>query len=78
MKAKSDRLLEVIMSSVRQLEEAITQLDKKEYTELRNWFVEYESEKWDNQIQADAGNGSLDFLKEEAIQDYSDNQIRRL
>ena len=66
------------MSSARQLEEAITQLDKKEYTELRNWFVEYESEKWDNQIQADAENGSLDFLKEEAIQDYSDNQTRRL
>ncbi len=58
------------MSTVKEIESAITQLDPKDVQAVADWLQEYREELWDKQIAADAKAGKLDTLMEEAKQDY--------
>ena len=55
------------MTSVAEIKQAILELTEEEYAEMVDWFYSLEEEEWDRQIEADAANGKLDFLKSEAI-----------
>ena len=54
------------MSTVVEIESAIANLPKKEFWELASWFDDARNRAWDQQMQADAESGKLDFLFEEA------------
>ena len=56
------------MSTVEEIKEAIAALPKSDYVRLRKWFTETDWQKWDEQIEADAKSGKLDFLIEEALE----------
>ena len=58
------------MSTVKEIESAIAQLDPKDVQAVADWLQEYREELWDRQIEADAKAGRLDPLMEEAKQDY--------
>jgi len=58
------------MSTVKDIESAITQLAPKDVHAVADWLQEYREELWDCQIEADAKAGRLDQLMEEAKQDY--------
>jgi hypothetical protein len=58
------------MSTVKEIESAITQLAPKDVHAVAEWLMEYREELWDRQIEADAKAGRLDSLMEEAKQDY--------
>ena len=58
------------MSTVKDIESAITQLEPKDVKAVADWLQEYREELWDKQIEADANAGRLDKLMEEAKQDY--------
>jgi hypothetical protein len=58
------------MSSVEQIEEAITQLSPEEFAKLRQWILERDWEEWDAQIEADAKNGKLDRLFAQAVAEH--------
>ena len=58
------------MSTVEEIESAITQLGPKEVHAVADWLQEYREALWDRQIEADAQAGRLDKLMEEAKQDY--------
>ena len=58
------------MSTVKDIESAITQLAPKDVHAVADWLQEYREELWDRQIEADAKAGRLDQLMEEARQDY--------
>ena len=58
------------MSTVQEIESAITQLDPKDVHTVADWLQQYREELWDKQIEADAKAGRLDKLMEEARQDY--------
>jgi len=58
------------VSTVKEIESAITQLEPKDVHAVADWLQAYREELWDRQIEADAKAGRLDKLMEEAKQDY--------
>lgn len=54
------------MSSVEEIERAVSELPPKELRRFRVWFAEFEAEIWDRQIERDLRDSRLDALVEEA------------
>ena len=59
------------MSIVEILERQVEQLDPKELAEFRNWFLEFEADAWDRQIEQDVKAGKLDALARKALEDHA-------
>ena len=55
---------------------AITNLPKKEFWELATWFDDVKNRAWDEQMEADAAAGRLDFLFEEAEAERSKGKLK--
>ena len=58
------------MSTVQEIEVAISQLKPEEVHSVADWLQEYREELWDQQIEDDAGAGKLDSLLARAKADY--------
>lgn len=58
------------MSKIEELENEIRKLSANELASFRRWFVEFDAEAWDRQIEADVRAGKLDAVAEEALKDY--------
>jgi len=54
------------MSTVLEIEAAISELPKQEFWKLAEWFDDVRERTWDEQMAADAQAGKLDFLFAEA------------
>ena len=50
------------MSSVQEIESAISKLSRHDLTELESWFAEFTADAWDRQIADDARSGKLNEL----------------
>ncbi len=57
------------MSTIQEIESAVTQLSPEQLADFRAWFTEYDAQKWDAQIAEDATSGRLDALADEALAD---------
>jgi hypothetical protein len=66
------------MSELEQLERQIEQLSPEELAKFRAWFVEFDAQAWDRQIEADLQAGKLDQLIEDAISDYKSGKAREI
>ena len=55
------------MTKVQEIEKAVKLLPEADYTRFRQWFIKCDWERWDNEIEADAKSGRLNFLRQEAI-----------
>ena len=66
------------MSKVEKLEREIKTLTAKDFDALRDWIVQYDSDAWDQQIEADIKAGRLNHLKEEAMRAYKNGKTTRL
>jgi hypothetical protein len=66
------------MSEIEQLEQRIKSLPPPDLTKFRAWFVEFDAQIWDAQIEADARAGKLDGLINEALADYKAGKAREL
>ncbi len=64
------------MSSVAEIEEAITKLSPDEFGELEQWFQAEIDRKWDRQIEADSASGALDFLLREVEVDIAHGRMQ--
>ena len=58
------------MSTVKEIEEAISHLSPEEYKTFRAWFDEYENQQWDSQFEKDVESGRLDNMAQEALKEY--------
>jgi hypothetical protein len=58
------------MSTVQEIEFAITQLDPSDVHAVADWVQEYREQFWDKQIEEDAKAGKLDKLLDEAKRDF--------
>jgi hypothetical protein len=54
------------MSTVQEIESAITQLKPRDIHAVADWLLEYREMLWDKQIAADARAGKLDSLIKKA------------
>jgi hypothetical protein len=59
------------MSTVQEIEAAISKLSEADFAELRGWI-------WERNIESDAVSGKLDYLAEEALQEHRAGKTRRL
>jgi len=66
------------MSTVREIEEAISRLPKYDLAALREWFDEFEAKIWDEQFEKDAKSGKLDKLAQKAVKDYQAKKCKEL
>jgi hypothetical protein len=57
------------MSTVKEIEQAISRLSEDELAAFRRWFAEFDPEAWDRQLEQDVAAGRLDALAEEAMKD---------
>jgi len=64
--------------TVKDIEQAITELPRAERAELAKWFEEYESRMWDEEIEEDVRSGRFDSLITEAKADHDAGRSRPL
>ena len=50
------------MSSIAEIQRAITSLTKPDYARLKRWLGDYDWGEWDRQLEEDSAEGNLDFL----------------
>ena len=58
------------MTKIEMIEQEIRELNSEELAVLREWFLKYDADAWDRQIERDIRAGKLDQLAEEARADY--------
>lgn len=59
------------MSRVEQIEGQVRELSSSELKDFRSWFVQFDADIWDRQIEADANNGKLLSLAGRALDDHT-------
>lgn len=64
--------------TVRALEEAVSRLSPQELSEFRAWYLRFDAEAWDRQIERDAASGALDLLADEALRKHRAGETREL
>ena len=55
------------MSNLQEIERAVSQLSSDELLVFRNWFAEFDAERWDRQFEEDVATGRLNNLAEKAL-----------
>lgn len=66
------------MQKLTELEDSISKLSDNEYSEFRQWFWEFENERWDAEIKKDIASKKLDAFAEQAIQDFKQGKYKPL
>jgi hypothetical protein len=66
------------MSSVHEIETAVSKLSRQELLVFREWFSGFDAGAWDKQFEADVAGGLLDSLADEAIRDLREGRCRDL
>jgi hypothetical protein len=66
------------MNKVERLEKEIESLSPAEASEFRAWFLEYDWNERDRQLERDVRSGKLDALAGEAEQDYDAGRTTEL
>jgi hypothetical protein len=59
------------MSSVKEIESAVTRLSPEDLSAFRSWFADFDAEAWDRQFEKDVAAGRLDARGDEALRDLS-------
>jgi hypothetical protein len=66
------------MSTVHEIEQAIRALEPQDVAALRDWFVAFDAEIWDRQMEEDSAAGRLDRFAEEALRDLNEGRCADL
>lgn len=66
------------MSTIEQIEAAILTLPPDEFQRLRQWLLEVDYQRWDEQLEQDIAEGKLDALAQEAIAEFEAGHTREI
>ena len=66
------------MEKVTQLENSVSKLSNNEFDEFRQWFWQYENERWDAQLEKDIEENKLDSFANEAIENFKKGNYKPL
>jgi len=66
------------MSTVHEIESAVSKLSREELLSFRDWFSTFDADAWDKQFEQDVTAGHLDALADEAIRDLREGRCRDL
>ena len=59
------------MSKIEQIENEVQELSAEELARFRDWFLEFDWEAWDRQLERDVETGKLDVLADEAVREHA-------
>jgi len=66
------------MSNLEQIEAAILSLPSHEFERLRTWFIDLDYERWDEQLERDIVDGTLESLAQEAIAEFESGHCQAI
>lgn len=66
------------MEKIEQIEREIQKLTSSELEAFRKWFLEFDAEAWDRQIEEDARAGKLDHLAARALKAFDSGSCSEL
>ncbi|NET00451.1 MAG: hypothetical protein F6K61_07690 [Sphaerospermopsis sp. SIO1G1] len=66
------------MSTIEQIEAAILTLPPEQFQQLRQWILDIDYQRWDEQLEQDIAEGKLEALAEEAIAEFKAGHCREL
>ncbi|AFZ53745.1 hypothetical protein [Cyanobacterium aponinum] len=66
------------MTKLQLIQAEIETLTSDDFTYLKNWINELDTQQWEKQIEQDSNDGKLDFLIEEALLEKTKNQLQEL
>ena len=66
------------MSKVQHLETKVQSLSPQELSLFRAWFVEYDAQGWDRQIEADQKSGNLNAIVDKARAEFKSGNTREI
>ena len=61
-----------------ELEQQVAQLPPEKLAEFRDWFLRFDGDRWDQQIEQDATTGRLDALARDAMHEFRIGQTKPL
>lgn len=64
--------------TIEQIENAILNLSKTDFTKLRNWLLDLDYQEWDQQLEQDINEGKLDALAQEALAEFEAGYYQEL
>jgi hypothetical protein len=66
------------MSTVQEIEAAISNLPPQDFARLRDWLLERDAKHWDKQIEEDSAAGKFQPLIEEIEKDIAAGRVKSL
>jgi hypothetical protein len=66
------------MQNVSELEISVSKLSDEDYAEFRDWFLNFESERWDKRLENDIADNKLANLASEALEEYKKGNFKTL
>jgi hypothetical protein len=66
------------MSTLEDIEKALTELPPDQLAEFRAWFEAFDAARFDEKIERDAKAGRLEGLAEQALADFRAGRAREL
>lgn len=66
------------MSTVKDIEAAVSKLSREELSLFRAWFTDFDAEAWDKQFEQDVAAARLGSLAEEALRDLDEGRCTDL
>lgn len=66
------------MTTLAQIEQAVLTLRNDDFQRLYHWMRELDHHAWDRQIEEDSNSGALDWLANQAIEEYRQGKTRSL
>ncbi len=66
------------MKKIEEIEADIEKLSASEIKAFRRWFIDFDTQQWDNQIQEDVEKGKLDELANDAINEFRAGKAKEL
>ena len=66
------------MTKVEAIQLEVQKLTPDELAVFRDWFVEYDWQAWDRQIERDSAEGKLDKLAAEALAAFERGETREI
>ncbi len=64
--------------NIESLEREISNLPPEEFAKFRTWFLEFDYQRWDERLEADARAGKLDALAEKALTAHAQGKSQEL
>jgi hypothetical protein len=66
------------MSTIQEIQTAVSELSLEEISVFRAWFVEFDAKVWDQEFEQDVATGRLEALAEEALRDLREGRCTDL